>query len=68
MGFLNGLVKKASNLVAKNPAKVDQGIDKAAKLVDERTGRKHGDKIDKVTDKLHDAVDDLADDPRRRPR
>jgi hypothetical protein len=68
MGFLNGLVKKASDLVSKNPAKVDQGIDKAAKAVDERTGRKHGDKIDKVTDKLHDAVDDLAEDRRRRPR
>ena len=56
MGFLD----KAKDLIHDNEEKVDDAIDKAAELVDEKTGGKHADKIEKAVDKAHDAVDGLG--------
>jgi hypothetical protein len=54
MAFLNKLTiarkaaDKAVAAVADNAAKVDDGIAKAAKAVDQRTGGKHTAKVDKA--------------------
>lgn len=64
MGFLDklkGTKSKAAKLVAENEDKIDDGIDKAADLVDDKTGGKHTDKIDSAAEKAKDAVDKLAE-------
>ena len=40
---------------------VSKGIDKAADLVDDKTGGKHSDTIDDVADKAKDVVEGLDD-------
>ena len=45
-----GILDKAKNLAMKNKRKVAQGVDKATDVVDEKTGGKHKDKLDKVDD------------------
>lgn len=55
-----GLFDKAKNLIGKNEEKVDDLIDKAADVVDDKTGGKHTDKIEGAVDKAHDAVDKLG--------
>lgn len=49
----SGDLKKA---VAKNADKIDQGITKAARTADQRTGGKHGSKIDQASKKLSEQV------------
>lgn len=54
-----GLLDKAKGLLSGNKDKVKGGIDKAADLVDDKTGKQHTDKIGDVADKAKDAVDKL---------
>lgn len=54
-----GLLDKAKDLVSGNKDQVKGGIDKAADLVDDKTGNQHSDKIDTVADKAKDAIDKL---------
>ena len=42
-----GIFDKAKDVLNQHPDKIDQGLDRAAGLADERTGGKHADKIDK---------------------
>jgi MT0933-like antitoxin protein len=55
MGFLD-TVKKALRGKEKQ---VDAGIDKAADVVDDKTGGKHTETIDDAADKAKDIVDKL---------
>ena len=57
-----GILDKAKALIGRNEAKVDDAIDKAADLVDDKTGGKHTDKIEGAADKAKDVVDKLAGD------
>jgi len=59
MGFLDDAKKKLGDAVDKHGAKIDQGIDKAAALADQKTGGKHTDKIANATSKARDALDKL---------
>ncbi len=45
-----GIFDKAKQFAEDNPDKVNQGIDKAGDLVDERTGGKHSEQVDKAQD------------------
>jgi hypothetical protein len=45
-----GLFDKAKNLIKGHEDKVAQGLDKAAELIDQKTGGKHRGTIDKVVD------------------
>ncbi|MEV5981691.1 antitoxin [Streptomyces sp. NPDC052114] len=67
MGFLDQLKAKlapakdkVSDLAQQHGDKIDQGLDKAAKVVDEKTKGKYSDKIQTGTGKAKDAVDRLA--------
>ncbi|MEU7583065.1 antitoxin [Streptomyces sp. NPDC041068] len=67
MGFLDQLKAKlapakdkVSDLAQQHGDKIDQGLDKAAKVVDEKTKGKYSDKIQAGTGKAKDAVDRLA--------
>ncbi|MCS0605739.1 antitoxin [Streptomyces sp. LP11] len=51
---------KVSDLARQHGDKVQHGIDKAARAVDERTKGKYTDKIHAGTDKAKDAMDRLA--------
>jgi len=68
MGFLD----KAKAMIAKDPKKIVDGIDKATDMIDDKTGGKYSDKLNKidetVADKLggnmtiEDTVDGAADE------
>lgn len=45
-----GLLDKAKDLLNKNKGKVPQGVDKATDVVDQKTGGKHRDNLEKVDD------------------
>lgn len=53
MGFLD----KAKSLLSQNADKVEQAIDKAGDIVDEKTSGKYKDAVDKVQDAAKKAVD-----------
>jgi hypothetical protein len=59
MGFLDEAKKKASGLLKGRSDQVGDAIDKVADVVDDKTGGKHGDKIDSAAEKAKDIVDDL---------
>ncbi|MBC9718321.1 antitoxin [Streptomyces sp. TRM66268-LWL] len=52
---------KAAGLAKEHGGKIEQGLDKAAKVVDEKTKGKYSDKIQSGTGKAKDALDRLAD-------
>ncbi|CAL9402898.1 antitoxin [Streptomyces sp. enrichment culture] len=56
---------KVSDLAQQHGDKIQHGLDKAAKTVDQRTKGKYSDRIQTGTGKAKDAVDRLAqkDDP-----
>ena len=64
MGLLDKFKKTADDVKDKAADHVDdieKGIDKAADVIDDKTGHKHSDQIDKVADKAKDIVGKLDD-------
>ena len=57
MSKLEELKNKAKDLVTENRDKIEDGLEKAGKFVDEKTGGKHSDKIDKGLDKVNQGLD-----------
>lgn len=51
---------KVSDLAQQHGGKIQQGLDKAAKVVDEKTKHKYSDKIQSGTGKAKEAVERLA--------
>jgi len=51
---------KVSGLAQQHGGKIDSGLDKAAKMVDEKTKGKYSDKIQTGTGKAKSAMDRLA--------
>ncbi len=45
-----GIFDKAKQFADDNPDKVNQGIDKGGDAIDQRTGGKHAEHVDKVQD------------------
>lgn len=65
MGLFDKLRKgkdQAAGLAKQHEDKIDSGIDKAADVIDDKTGGKHTDKIDEGAEKAKDAIDKLTDD------
>lgn len=56
------ILDKIKGLVAKNPDKVSDGVDKATDLVDDKTGAKFHDHLEKVDEKVEEIVDKLDGD------
>lgn len=59
-----GIFDKAKDLANQHNAQVDQGIDKAAEIIDQKTGGQHTDKIQEGAQQAKDAVDDASGHPR----
>ncbi|MER8035595.1 antitoxin [Streptomyces hydrogenans] len=67
MGLLDSLKAKlgpakdkVSDLAQQHGDKIDQGLDKAAKVVDEKTKGKYSDKIQSGTGKAKEAIDRIG--------
>ncbi|MFF3754473.1 antitoxin [Streptomyces sp. NPDC002018] len=67
MGFMDSLKAKiapardkVSDLAQQHGGKIEHGLDKAARTVDQRTKGKYSDKIDSGTGKAKNALDRLA--------
>lgn len=61
MGFadnLKGMVDKGKDLAAENSDKIDDVVDKAGDFIDNKTGGKYSDKIDKVQEAAKKAIPD----------
>ena len=72
MSFLDKFKSKAKEAVDQHGDKIATGLDKAAKVVDDKTKGKYSDKIGTGTakakealDKLDGKNDDIPDDPTR---
>lgn len=59
MGFLDDAKNKIGDLVDQHGDKVSDGLDKAAGVVDDKTGGKFTDKIEGGVDKAKDGLDSL---------
>lgn len=59
---LGKIAGKAKDLLGKNEKKIEDGLEKAADLIDEKTGHKHSDKIDSAVDKLKDVIGEKNSD------
>lgn len=55
-----GIFDKASDAVAANSDKINQGIDQAGDFVDRKTDNKYADKVDQAQDFLADKVAERA--------
>ncbi|MEU3472858.1 antitoxin [Rhodococcus sp. 06-462-5] len=61
MGFadnLKGMVDKGKDLAAENSDKIDDVVEKAGDFIDNKTGGKYADKVDKVQDAVKKAIPD----------
>jgi hypothetical protein len=62
MGFMDSIKErfgnksKAQEMARDHSDKVDQGIDRAGRAADDRTGGKHSEQIDKGTERAKDAT------------
>ena len=63
MGFLD----KAKDLLGKHEEKVESGLDKVADMVDDKTGGKYADQIDKGQEAAKGFIGDDADTPPATP-
>jgi len=54
-----GFIDKVKGALQGKAGKAEKAINKAAGVVDNKTGNKHTDKIDKVADKAKDAVNKI---------
>jgi len=69
MSFMNtlkdklGMSKgKAGDLAQQHGDQINQGVDRAGRTLDDKTGGKYSDKIDTGTDKAKDAMENLKDE------
>ncbi|MGW1160907.1 antitoxin [Streptomyces sp. NPDC002513] len=60
MGLVDNLMAKVSSFAQQHEEKVDRGLDKAAKMIDEKTKGKYSGKIDTGTGKAKHAMERLA--------
>ena len=57
-----GILDKAKDLLGQNKDKAKGAVDKAADVIDDKTGGKHTDKIESGAEKAKGAIDKLAGD------
>ncbi|HYI56959.1 MAG TPA: antitoxin [Microlunatus sp.] len=58
-----GIFDKAKDLLNKHDDKVDQGIDKAAEIIDQKTGGQHTEQIRQGAQQAKDATGNAGDQP-----
>jgi hypothetical protein len=58
-----GIFDKAKDLLNEHNDKVDQGIDKAAEVIDQKTGGQHTEQIKQGAEQAKRAMDDTDSQP-----
>jgi hypothetical protein len=58
MGFMD----KVKGMLGQHGDKVDQGVERAGDMVDDKTGGKHAAHVDKAQDAARDRIDKLGGD------
>ncbi|HEY5978558.1 MAG TPA: antitoxin [Microlunatus sp.] len=58
-----GIFDKAKDLLNEHSDKVDQGIDKAAEIIDQKTGGQHTTQIDQAAEQAKQAMDNTGGQP-----
>ncbi|HVK35448.1 MAG TPA: antitoxin [Microlunatus sp.] len=58
-----GIFDKAKDLLNEHNDKVDQGIDKAAELIDQKTGGQHTEQIGQAAEQAKQAMDNTGGQP-----
>ena len=58
-----GIFDKAKDLLNEHSDKVDQGIDKAAQVIDQKTGGQHTEQINQGAEQAKRAMDDQGGQP-----
>jgi hypothetical protein len=61
---MSSLFDKAKNLAREHGDKIDKTVDKVAEAVDQKTGGKHTDKIDKLVQEAKKRTGDGKQNPR----
>ncbi|WP_372341764.1 antitoxin [Nocardia sp. CC216A] len=56
MDTLKGLVGKGKDVAAQNAEKIESAVDKAGGFIDQKTGGKYSDKIDKGAEAVKNAI------------
>lgn len=56
------LKDKAKDALGQHGDKADQGVDKAGRFIDERTGGRHSEHVQQGTDKAKEGLDRFAED------
>ena len=59
-----GIFDKAKDLLNEHNDKVDQGIDKAAEIIDQKTGGQHTEQGRQGAEQAKNAIDDTSGHPR----
>ena len=59
MGFLDRFKKKATDVVDDQGDEIGAGLDRAADVVDDKTGSRYDDKLDAGVERAKDALDSL---------
>lgn len=59
---IGDFVDKAKDLAAENKDQVDDVIDKAGEMIDEKTGGKYSDQVDQGQEAAKDFVEELEED------
>ncbi len=54
-----GIFDKAKDLINENEEKIDQAVEKAGDVVDEKTGGKYADKIEQAEDVIQEKTGNL---------
>ncbi len=49
---VSALARKATKAAKEHSDQVEQGVDKVTDAIDDKTGKKHSDKLDKVDDSV----------------
>lgn len=58
MGLFDSAKEKLSGLAGENKDKVDEGVEKAGDVVDDKTDGKYSEQVDKAQDFAKDHLDD----------
>lgn len=57
-----GILDKAKQFADDNPDKVNEGIEKVGDAIDDKTGGKHADKVDKAQDAAREHLGGAGDE------
>jgi hypothetical protein len=55
---MSDFLKKAKDFIDEHEEQVDQGLEKVADMIDDRTGHKYSDQIDKGVDAIQERTGD----------